>query len=34
MRSFRQEGLIETGSKKTMTILNLAEFRRIGELRA
>jgi CRP/FNR family transcriptional regulator len=34
MRSFRQQGLIETDSKKTMTILNLAEFRRIGELRA
>lgn len=33
MRSFQQEGLIETDSKKTMTILNLVEFRRIGELR-
>jgi CRP-like cAMP-binding protein len=33
MRSFREAGLIETG-KESVTILNLAEFRRIGELRA
>lgn len=33
MRSFRQAGLIET-AKKTMTVLNFAEFGRIGELRA
>ena len=33
MRSFREAGLIETG-KKSVTILNRAEFRRIGELRA
>lgn len=33
MRSFREAGMIETG-KKSVTILNLAEFRRIGELRA